>query len=144
MATLEIYGLDGLEDAIRAIADIPFSVKEDALNAMSGVAAKAIRNAGESMGVKDPESDVHILDKIKINKAKETDSGARQDITFSGTRTRGGIKTRNAEIAFINEYGKKGQAARPFVGRAMTDNADEIQDPGEKIILDWIDETFNK
>ena len=144
MATLKIVGLEGLEEAIYAIADIPWEVKEDALNAMAEVAKEKIRSTGESMGVRDPESDVHILDKITLTKAKKTDSGGSQDINFSGSRTRHGIKTRNAEIAFVNEYGKRGQNARPFIGRAMSENEDEIQDEAEKIIGDWIEETFRK
>lgn len=142
MASLELQGFDSLEDAFRRIADIPFSVTEEALDAMAEVAKEKIRSTGESMGVRDPESDTHILDKLKRNKAKKTDSGGYETITFTGSRTRGNTKTRNAEIAFVNEYGKRGQAARPFIGTAMNKDADAIQDPADKIIGDWIENEF--
>lgn len=144
MASLELQGFDSLEDAFSRIADIPFSVTEEALDGMAEVAKEKIRSTGESMGVRDPESDTHILDKLKRNKAKKTDSGGYETITFSGSRTRGNTKTRNAEIAFVNEYGKRNQPARPFMGRAMSENEDEIYAPGEKTVGDWIETEWTR
>lgn len=142
MATLELEGFDDLQDAFRRISEIPFDVTSDALDGMAEVAAAKIRSSGEAMGVRDLESDVHILDKIKTNKAKKTQSGGYETITFSGSRFRNGKNTRNAEIAFINEYGKRGQRARPFIGTAMKQNEDAIFAPAEKVIGDWIEKTF--
>lgn len=142
MASLDVYGFEDLEDAMRRISEIPFEVTEKALDAMASVAADKIRTQGESMGVRDPDSDTHILDKIKRAKARKTDDGGYENITFTGSRTRNGITTRNAEIAFVNEYGKRGQAARPFIGLAMTQNETAIQDAAEEVIGDWIERTF--
>ena len=144
MATLELTGFDDLADAFRRISEIPFEVTSDALDAMAAVAADQIRSTGESMGVRDPESDVHILDRIKPRKPKKTTEGGYEMISFTGTRRRGNTTTRNAEIAFVNEYGKKGQPARPFIGTAMNRNADRIQDQAEKVIGDWIENEFNQ
>ncbi|MBQ1361971.1 MAG: hypothetical protein IIY43_02855 [Oscillospiraceae bacterium] len=144
MATLELTGFDDLEDAFRRISEIPFDVTAEALDAMAAVAAEKIRSTGESMGVRDPESDVHILDRIKPRKPKKTTEGGYEMISFTGTRRRGNTTTRNAEIAFVNEYGKKGQPARPFIGTAMNRNADQIQDQAEKVIGDWIENEFNQ
>ena len=144
MASLELLGFDSLDQVFREISEIPWSVTEDALDAMAETAMPKIRSSGESMGVRDPESDVHILDKLKRNKAKQTDSGGTETVTFSGTRTRHGTRTRNAEIAFINEYGKRGQPARPFIARAMADNEDAILDAAEKIVGDWIETEWNR
>ena len=144
MATLELTGFDDLEDAFRRISEIPFDVTAEALDAMAAVAADAIRSTGESMGVRDPESDVHILDRVKPRKPKKTTEGGYEMSSFTGTRRRGNTTTRNAEIAFVNEYGKKGQPARPFIGTAMNRNADKIQDQAEKVIGDWIENEFNQ
>ena len=144
MATLELTGFDDLEDAFRRISEIPFDVTAEALDAMAAVAADAIRSTGESMGVRDPESDVHILDRIKPRKPKKTTEGGYEMISFTGTRRRGNTTTRNAEIAFVNEYGKKGQPARPFIGTAMNRKAGRIQDQAEKVIGDWIENEFNQ
>lgn len=144
MAKLELYGFDGLDAAFARISDIPFEVTEDALDAMAEVAVDKIRSTGESMGVRDPESDVHILDKIKRLKAKETQEGGYENITFEGSRTRDNTKTRNAEIAFVNEYGKRTQPARPFIRQALSAHEDEIYAPGEKIVGDWIEDEWMK
>lgn len=144
MASLEMYGFESLDDVFRRVGDVPWDVTEDALDAMAETAMPKIRSSGESMGVRDPESDVHILDKLKRNKAKQTDSGGYETITFSGSRTRHGTSTRNAEIAFINEYGKRGQPARPFMARAMEANENAILSAAEKIVGDWIENEWNK
>ena len=142
MASLELTGFEDLEDAFRRISEIPFEVTAEALDAMAEVAADKIRSTGESMGVRDPESDVHILDKIKPRKAKKTEYGGYEMISFTGSRKRGNPTTRNAEIAFVNEYGKRGQPARPFIGTAMNRGDDQIQDQAEKVIGDWIEKEF--
>lgn len=144
MATLELEGFEDLEDAFRRISEIPFTVTAEALDAMAEVAAEQIRSTGETMGVRDPKGDVHILDHIKPRKAKQAEYGGYEMISFTGTRTRHGTRTRNAEIAFINEYGRRGQPARPFIGTAMNRGADRIQDQAEKVIGDWIEKTFNE
>ena len=145
MATLELKGFEDLEDAFRRISEIPFDVTAEALDKMAEVAAEKIRSTGETMGVRDPDSDVHILDKVKkASKARKTDSGGYLNITFTGTRRRGNTTTRNAEIAFLNEYGKKGQPARPFIGTAMSRNEDAITAQAEKVIGDWIENEFSK
>jgi len=144
MAYFSVSGLDELSAAFGRIGNIPWSVSEEALNGMAEVAADKVKAQGESMGVRDPESDVHILDTIKPVKAKQDDDGGHQDITFSGNRIRNGKKVRNAEVAFINEFGKQGQPARPFIGTAMTKNEKAITDPGAKVIGDWIENEFSR
>lgn len=144
MARLEIEGFDELDAALKRIGNVPDSVKTQALDAMAAVAKEKIRATGEAMGVRDPDSNVHILDKLTTTKAKLTESGGREDVTFSGSRRRGNTTTRNSEIAFVNEYGKQGQPARPFIGQAMTRNEKEIAAPGIEILGDWIEKEFDK
>ena len=144
MASLEFYGFEDLEDALRKITDIPDGVIFSALDGMAEIAEEKIKRQGETMGVRDPESDVHILDKIYSKKPKRTDFGGYKLISFRGTRLRGKKRTRNAEIAFVNEYGKTNQPARPFIGTALAQNEQQITDPAEKIIGDWIETEFVK
>lgn len=144
MATLKIDGMEGLDAALGRIQDIPPEVKTSALSRMADIAAAAIRRSGESMGVRDPNSGVHILDKITKAQPTVTASGGHQDITFAGSRRRGRTSTRNAAIAFVNEYGKRGQPARPFIGRAMNENADQIASAGGAELGDWLEKDFVK
>ena len=144
MAKFELFGFDDLQAAYNRISDIPESVTEEALDKMAEVAETEIRRTGESMGVRDPESDVHILDKIKRKKPKVTKDGGYSMITFTGKRRRGKKDTRNAEIAFVNEYGSRKVKARPFIGTAITRAEDKIVRPGIDVVGDWIEKEFQK
>lgn len=137
MATVTLAGFDGIDAMFRELGDIPFEVTSEAVLAMAEVGEAAVRSTGSAMGVHDPASDVHILDKITHTKPKQTDDGAVAYITFSGSRTRGKTKTRNAEIAFVNEYGKRNQQARPFIRQAAEQYADQIAAPGEQVLGEW-------
>lgn len=144
MASFEFSGFDDLSAALNRIGQPPDEVKAEALTAMAQVAAGKIKDRGEALDVRDPESDVHILDTIKTNKPKLTKDGGSVTITFSGSRSRGGKRVRNAEIAFVNEYGTRKQRARPFIGQAMTQNEQAIVEPGAEILGDWIEKTFKE
>ena len=141
---LDLTGFDDLINAFDNISDVPFEVTEKALTAMENIAADEIRNSGRRYGVYDPNSSVHVLDNVKVNKPKKTDTGGYADVTFDGTRTRHGTQTRNAEIAFINEYGKHNQPARPFVGEAMNKSAEKIVQAGADVIGEWIENEFSR
>ena len=137
MATVRLEGFQEVDRMFKELGDVPFDVTQEAVLAMADEGEKAVRSTGSARGVRDPESNVHILDKIKHTKVKETDDGAVCYVTFSGSRTRGKTRTRNAEIAFINEYGNRNQTARQFIRQASEQYADAISAPGEKIIGDW-------
>lgn len=144
MPRLDLDGFNELIDSLDRISDIPESVLFKALNEMGEIAAAKVKDSGEAMGVRDPESNVHVLDNIKVNKPKKTSMGAYVDVTFKGNRTRNGKQTRNAAIAFINEYGKRSQQARPFVDEAINKGADAIAGAGGEVILDWMEKEFTK
>lgn len=144
MARLELDGYKELLDAFSKISNIPDDVLDKTLRSMEEVASKKITAKGESYPIRDKKSTVHVLDKIKMNKPKRTATGGYADVTFSGSRTRGNTTTRNAEIAFINEYGKKNQQARPFVGEAMEANADAIANAGANVLFDWTEKEFQR
>lgn len=142
MATITVEGFDELGRMFDKLGEIPFDVLSEALDGMAEEAERAVNSTGESYGIRDPDSNVHILDKITHSKPKQTEDGGYSYVRFSGTRTRGKTKTRNAEIAFVNEYGKQGQPARPFIRLAAEQYADQIAAPGEKILGDWQEKTF--
>ena len=144
MARLEFEGIDELSQALERCKNIPWDEKSRALTSMGQVAAAKIKASGEAMGVRDRESSAHILDKIKVQKPKETKDGGYVNITFSGSRTRGRTRTSNSAIAFENEFGNRHQSDRPFVGKAMSQNEGAILEPGIEILGDWIEKEFEK
>lgn len=143
MASFETYGSDGLIQAFQRMSNIPDDVKINALNSMGKIAADSQKETGERHGVRDPKSSVHILDNIKVNKPKIGDAGGSITITFEGTRPNGNTEIRNAEIAFIQEYGTDKIPAQQFIREAMETAADNIGKAGEKIIQDYIEKSFN-
>ena len=143
MASLELTGFEELATSLQRFAEIPDQTLEEMVVGMAEVGMPKIKAKGETLGVRDPLSDEHILDKLKIGKFKKTQTGGYVDVTFSGSRTRNGRRTRNAEIAFVNEYGKRSQRARPFIGLAMSENEDAITAPAEAVFDEWADQIFN-
>lgn len=144
MARFSCSGFGELNAAYAELKDIPHSVTQDVLEAMGAVAMERFRETGEAMGVCDPESSEHILDKLKLSEVTYTKDGGYLKVTYSGRRLRAKTTTRNAEIAFINEFGKRGQPARPFMKTALDKSADEISQAGADKLSAWQDKIFEK
>ena len=143
MAQISMHGFGELDAMFERAAEIPDEIVSKTLEAMAAEAEKQVRQSGQAMGVRDPESQVHILDHITHTRPKRTETGGYCSVTFSGSRTRGKTRTQNSEIAFINEYGKRGQPARPFIRKAAESGADAIAGAGEKILGEWFEKTTN-
>ena len=47
-------------------------------------------------------------------------------------------KTRNAEIAFVNEYGARGIPARPFIKQGIEKKEKEAFDRAEAVFDKWL------
>ena len=144
MAQINLEGLDTIDKMFSNLLEVPWDVTKDALDAMAEVAEQKVKQTGEAMGVRDPESRVHILDKITHSKPKKTDAGGYSFVRFSGSRTRGKTRTKNTAIAFMNEYGSRGRSPRPFIRTATEQGASAIAAPGEKIIGDWFEKAAAK
>ena len=145
MAAFSVQGMEALSNAFKSSTGMPDGTKKEMLTAMGEVAAAEVKKSGESYGIRNAESSQHILDKISLGKPKVKGDGGSVTITFKGTRTDAKHKTatRNAEIAFINEFGKKGQKARPFIKNAIDGKQDKIIDAGLEVFDKWLDSTFS-
>ncbi len=69
-------------------------------------------------------------------------NGQRQvALTFKGSRVddyhKAENRTRNAEIAFVNEYGSRTTPPRPFIQTAIDKKADEAYESAENIFREW-------
>ena len=139
MPAFSFYGTEDLAAAFKKMSNIPNDVKAKAMTAAGNIVAEEQRRVGEEKGIRAPESNAHILDKIKVNNPKIEENGASVTITFSGSRKRGRTSTRNAEIAFINEFGKRGQPARPFISVANKKAQERALDAAADVIHDYIE-----
>lgn len=135
MAEFGVTGLDELMLSMQEIAQIPDDVVDEILNAQADVTVEAQKAAGRQLGVEDTGITLQKLKKgrIKLRKGQRV-----LYITPTGSRKRGKTRTRNAEIAFVNEFGKKGQKARPFIKLGNEKSAEAATAAGFRVYDRWL------
>lgn len=124
MAEFSCNGLDGLMLSLQEIAEIPENVQDEMLHAGAEVVAKAQREKVRAYGIYDGSSPKHVADSIKPGKVKLKKGQRIIYVSPTGSRRRGKTVTRNSEILFVNEYGRRGQKARPAVRDANDASAE--------------------
>ena len=138
MAEFSCNGLDDLMLSLQEIAAIPEEVQDEMLRAGADVVAQAQREKVKAYGIYDGSSPRHVADTIKPGRVKLKKGQRVIYVTPTGSRRRGKSVTRNAEILFVNEYGKRGQKARPAIRDANEESA-EATTAAEAAILDkWM------
>ena len=140
MGRLTVNGLDALSDDFAALARLPDSVIDGILDAEAEVITAAQREEIEKQW-RGPHSLEISSKSIKKGKAKKDKDGRSLSVYHQGTRKRGGQTTRNAEIAFINEYGAPGRhiAARPAIDAANKKKEEEAVAAGERVYNQFLD-----
>lgn len=113
----EVYGAKELMRDIREAGDVPPDILKEMVERQAKPTEEALVYTGGSMLV-GPYFQGDVAASVKAGKARVSGSGAQVKIEFKGTAH----GNRVAEIAFINEYGKKSQPARPFISKAIKDS----------------------
>ena len=126
MAEFSCNGLDDLMLSLQEIAAIPEEVQDEMLQAGADVVAQAQREKVKAYGIYDGSSPKHVADTIKPGRVKLKKGQRVIYVTPTGSRRRGKSVTRNAEILFVNEYGKRGQKARPAIRDANEACAEQM------------------
>lgn len=135
MAELSVSGLDGLLLSMEQAAEIPDGIAREMLEAEAAVVEEAQIAQGVTMGVYRTGQTLYSIRKGKMKKGR---SGERLIyVTPAGKNDKG---ERNAAVAFVNEYGKRGQAARPFIRIATEAAATPAVEEAEKIYDRWLKE----
>lgn len=122
MAMMTTNGLAEFAVSLEEIREVPDGILDQMLNAEADVIEKAQKDKGLAYGV---HRTGVTLASIKRSKTSKTGDGKEIIIIPMGTNSDG---NRNAEVAFINEFGKHGQPARPFIRDANEEKADEAVD----------------
>ncbi len=135
MAKLEVNGLDALMGDLAALAQLPDRVAEEILTAEANVIQPEQQRTAQEM-LTGPYATGATAWSIKRTKIKKTATGKSLTIYPQGKRE-GGKSA--AEVAFINEYGKRGQPARPFIRTANERAGDRAAQAGEKVYNDFLD-----
>lgn len=135
MGNFSVSGLDDLISDMDALSKLPDSVTDGILEAEADIIAAAQRSTAAKMW-RGPYYTGTTAASIKKGKVKKTGLGKSITVAPTGTNKRG---TRNAEAAFINEYGKKGQPGRPAIKTANEQKEKEAVEAGEKVYHAYLD-----
>lgn len=133
MATFTTQGIDELALSFGQIAELPSGVLDRMVIAQGEIMSEAQSKKAATM-LRGPYYAGGVANAVKLGKVKRSSDGRSVMVTFEGTQH----GNRLAEIAFVNEYGKKGQAARPFIRTAIEECSDRCVDAAEKIYNDWL------
>lgn len=137
MAEFRAVGLDELALSLQEIAEIPEDIHDEMLRAQGNIVAQAQRESAQRYGIQRTGT---LIRSIKPGKVKLDKHGSRVlYVTPVGSRVRGGKKTTNAEIAFLNEYGTRRQRARPFMRDANERSAEAATQAAADIYYRWQD-----
>lgn len=130
MAELSTSGLEEIIGDLEDIATLPDDLVLEMLTAEAEIVAAAQEAEARAMGVFDKGITAGSITHGK----KLTVRGSERCLYVypRGTRTDGNTR-RVAEVAYVNEYGKEGQPARPFVNTANEKAIEAAVDAAEKV-----------
>jgi len=135
MYSVTHVGLNALKDALKDIERIPEDVQDEMLNAQADIVVDAqVHTAGTML--QGPYNEGEVARSVFKSKPRKKKTGRYIDVGFKGEQH----GNRLAEIAFVNEYGKKSQEARPFIRKANEDSAE----PSTKAAFEVYDKWFKK
>lgn len=132
---ITVDGLDGLLLSLEEIMDLPDAVAREMLGAEAEIVEEAQRRTGEAMGVHRTGA---TLDAIGHTGMKRGPDGTRSlSVSLRGTNAKG---VRNAEVAFLNEYGVPGRGipARPFIRTANEQAADSAVNAAAEVYDEFL------
>lgn len=161
MAKFSMLGLEDLELSMQEVAQIPGNVMDEMLNAQADIAMEAQRAEAKKLGKYQGYSATHnnfratsltnqlpgqvksystgtLARSIKKRSKVDKDGRAFVEIYFSGSRKRGKTRTRNSEIAFLNEFGTRTINARRFIWVANEKIADKANAAAMAIYDRWL------
>lgn len=133
MAKFSVSGLQDLMLDLEQIAQLPDTVLDQMLVEAAEIVERKQKEVGKEYGV---HRTGMTLASIKRGSPKRGKDGKTIYIYPQGMNADG---NRNAEVAFVNEFGKRGQPARPFIRDANEQAADEIAAAMEKEYDDWLE-----
>lgn len=131
MAEFTVSGLNEQMEELLRLGQVPDEVKTEILTAGGTVLKDEQAKVAREMGIYDKDNDSrHAVESIGLSKVKLTEDGGKVSVTFKGKRTDKNHKkpVRNAEIMFVNHYGKRGQDPRPFATVANARAEERLQE----------------
>lgn len=140
MASFRVEGMFDFGELLNAKA-LPNDVMNRMLHSAADVVAAAQRQTAQSM-LQGPYTTGKLVKSIKKGRIKRTKDGKSIRIVFDGGRVRGKRKLTaisNEEIAFLNEYGRRGQPSRPFIQTANNQCGDAAIEAAGREYEKWLE-----
>jgi HK97 gp10 family phage protein len=132
MATFDCKGIDDLMLSMAEIAAVPEDIQDEMLNAQANIVERAQKSKGSAYGVHRTGVTLGSIKRTRIKRGKD---GRGLYVYPQGKNADG---NRNAEVAFINEFGKRGQSARPFINDANETSAAETTQAAFAVYDKWL------
>lgn len=132
MANFSTMGLDELERDIAAVAEMPDSVILEMLTAEAEIVAAAQAAEARSQLSGRYSTGKTASSVTYDKKLKKSGSGKAVFVYPKGTRSDRNRRS-VGEVAFINEFGKKGQPARPFIQAANEKSAESAVEAAAQV-----------
>ena len=110
MAGLDLSGMSDFDDWIDHVAEVPEEIKAEMLTAMADEVAKQQKEEARAL-LTGPYNKGAVAASVKRGEPNTRGTNPQIKVTFEGYQH----GNRLGEIAFVNEYGKTNQPARPFV-----------------------------
>lgn len=126
---LEIKGLDEIIDTFGGIDGSLDTVMDEMLSAKGDVVVEAQKKTAGTM-LQGPYNKRAVMGAVTKGKARKIKGGRALDITFEGEQH----GNRLAEIAYVNEFGKTNQPARPFIQTANEQSADAATEAAADVL----------
>ena len=129
MARIEFGDIEALMDDLRQLGEDTEEMALEIVTEQQDILYEAQQKTAESM-LQGPYYAGDVKAGMHVKTPFSTGNGAEARITFEGTAH----GNRIGEIAFINEYGKTNQPARPFIQMAIEQENGNLGKAADKIV----------
>lgn len=130
MAFMRIDGVNELTASLDRLGELP---AKEMLNASANVVVAAQKRKASVM-LQGPYNKDAVMNAITKGKFKKSGSIASIKIEFPGTQH----STPIGRIAYVNEYGKTNQPARPFIATANKESEEEAESAAMAAYDAWL------
>ena len=129
MARIEFGDIEALMDDLRQLGEDTEEMALEIVTEQQDILYEAQQKTAESM-LQGPDYAGGVKEGMTKKTPFSTGNGAEAHITFEGMQH----GSRIGEIAFINEYGKTNQPARPFIQMAIEQENGNLGKAADKIV----------
>lgn len=128
-------GLSELRKELAKAGNVPPEIRKEMVGEMADVTEKSlVFFAGTTL--QGPYYQGDVARSVKAQKPRATKSGATCQVKFEGEAH----GNRIAEIAFINQYGKKSQPPRMFITRSEKEAGNPAAAKASDVLDKWLKE----